>query len=121
MATSLLSSLTGFVANSAVVLVYVIFFLMEDAAYHVKMDKLFPTKKHDYTKFIHNLRSIGESIRYYIFSMTAISLVTGTISYVILLIMGVEYAFLWSFLIFILNFFPYIGPLISSLFWCFSY
>jgi len=30
--------------------------------------------------------------------------------------MGVEYAFLWSFLIFIFNFIPYIGPLISSLF-----
>jgi len=116
MATSLISSLSGFVANSAVVLVYVIFFLMEDAAYHVKMDKLFPVKKHDYTKFMHNLRSISQSIRYYIFSMTAISLVTGAISYVILLIMGVEYAFLWSFLIFILNFIPYIGPLISSIF-----
>ena len=30
--------------------------------------------------------------------------------------MGVEYAFLWSFLVFMLNFIPYIGPLISSLF-----
>jgi len=116
MATSALSSLSGFVANSAVVLVYIIFFLMEDAAYGIKVDELFPVKKHEYSKFMHNLRSISESIRYYIFSMTAISLVTGAISYVILLIMGVEYAFLWSFLIFILNFIPYIGPLISSLF-----
>ncbi len=30
--------------------------------------------------------------------------------------MGVEYAFLWSFLIFIFNFIPYVGPLFSSLF-----
>ncbi len=115
MATSVLSSLSGFVANSAVVLVYIIFFLMEDAAYQVKMDKLFPLKKHEYTKFMHNLRSISESIRYYIFSMTAISVVTGAVSYVILLIMGVDYAFLWAFLVFILNFIPYIGPLISSI------
>jgi len=116
MATSVVSSLSSVVANSAVVLVYVIFFLMEDAAHKIKLEKLFPKKGHEYVKFMHNLRSISESIRYYIGSMTAISLVTGAISFVILLIMGVEYAFLWSFLIFILNFIPYIGPLISSLF-----
>lgn len=114
MATSLISSLSGFVANSAVVLVYVIFFLMEDASYNIKMDKLFPEKKQEYSKFMHNLRSVNESIRYYIWSMTAISLTTGTVSYIVLLFMGVEYAFLWAFLVFILNFIPYIGPLISS-------
>ena len=116
MATSIVSSLSSILANSAVVLVYVIFFLMEDVAYKVKIDNLFPKKAHQYKKFMDNLRSISDSIRYYIWSMTAISLVTGAISYVILLIMNVEYAFLWAFLIFILNFIPYIGPLISSIF-----
>lgn len=116
MATSIVSSLSGIVANSAVVLVYVIFFLMEDVAYKVKIDDLFPQKGHQYKKFMDNLQSISDSIRYYIGSMTTISLFTGAISYVILLIMNVEYAFLWAFLIFILNFIPYIGPLISSIF-----
>ncbi|NQT77962.1 MAG: AI-2E family transporter [Bacteroidetes bacterium] len=115
MATSIVSSLSSVVANSAVVLVYVIFFLMEESAQMIKLDKLFPVKKKQYKKFIKNLQSIGDSIRYYIWSMTAISLTTGAISYAILLVMGVEYAFLWSFLIFILNFIPYIGPLISSI------
>lgn len=115
MATSIVSSLSSVVVNSAVVLVYVIFFLMEESAQMIKLDKLFPVKKKQYKKFIKNLRSIGDSIRYYIWSMTAISLTTGAISYAILLVMGVEYAFLWSFLIFILNFIPYIGPLISSI------
>ncbi len=87
---------------------------MEDASHKVKLDKLFPKKGHQYVKFIHNLRGISDSISYYISSMTGISLATGAVSYVILLIMGVEYAFLWSFLIFILNFIPYIGPLTSS-------
>lgn len=114
MATSIVSSLSGFVANSAVVLVYVIFFLLEDASFRVKIDRLFPNKKEEYTRFISNLKSVNESIRYYIWSMTAVSLVTGVISYIVLLMMGVEYAFLWSFLVFILNFIPYIGPLISS-------
>lgn len=115
MATSLVSSLSGFAATSAVVIVYVVFFLMEDAVYKIKFEKLFPVKNEQYLKFLHNLKSISDSIRYYIGSMTGISLATGLASYVLLLIMGVEYAFLWAFMVFILNFIPYIGPLISSI------
>ncbi len=115
MATSAVNSLSGILANSAVVLVYVVFLLMAGEAGRKKLDKLFPVKRTEYTKFIKNMRSISDSVRYYISSMALISLVTGAISYVILLVMGVEYAFLWSFLVFILNFIPYIGPLVSSL------
>lgn len=114
MATSLVGSLSGFAATSAVVIVYVIFFLMEDAAYRVKFEKLFPEKGQQYEKFMQNMKSISESVRYYIGSMTGISLATGVVSYIALLLLGVEYAFLWAFLVFILNFIPYIGPLISS-------
>jgi predicted PurR-regulated permease PerM len=115
MATTLLDSVSGMVATSFVVIVYVIFFLMEVVTHRVKLDKLFPVKEKEYKIFMNNLQTISDSIRSYIWSMTGISLVTGIVSYVILLIMNVEYAFLWSFLIFILNFIPYIGPLISSL------
>jgi predicted PurR-regulated permease PerM len=116
MAASFVNSLSGFVANSAVVIVYVIFFMLEDATNRNKIEKLFPEKGKAYQRFFNNLLTINKSIRSYIWQMTLISLITGGISYVILLIMGVEYAFLWSFLIFVLNFIPYIGPLISSLF-----
>ncbi len=116
MATSVVGSLSGTLSTSAVVIVYVIFFLMEDATRKIKLEKLFPEKGRQYKKFTHNIQNISASIRYYIWSMTMISLATGAVSYVILLIFHVEYAFLWSFLIFILNFIPYIGPLISSLF-----
>jgi len=114
MAATMLGSLSGTVSTSAVVLVYVIFFLMEDTARKIKLERLFPVKGRQYKKFTQNLQSISASVRYYIWSMTAISLATGAISYLVLLIFHVEYAFLWSFLVFILNFVPYIGPLISS-------
>ncbi len=115
MATSAIASLSGTVANSAVVIVYVIFFLMEESTTKVKFSKLFPTHGKAYNKFKRNLAGINDSIRYYISSMVGISLLTAAVSYVILLILGVEYAFLWAFLVFILNFVPYLGPLVSSL------
>ncbi len=115
-ATSLVNSFSGFVANFAIVLVYVIFFLLEEVSRKLKLDTLFPRKGKKYNKFLKNLGDISHAIRSYIFQKTAISLITGIVSFVILVIMGIEYAFLWSFLIFILNFIPYVGPLISSLF-----
>ena len=115
MATTLLNSLTGIVSNSAIVIVYLIFFLMEETTTKLKIDKLFPVKGQKYKKITKNIVSINNSIRSYISSKTAISLITGIVSYVVLLFMNVDYAFLWSFLIFILNFIPYIGPSISSL------
>jgi len=116
MATKIIGSISGTVSTSAVVIVYVIFILMEEATHSLKLEKLFPVKAKEYKKFTKNLQNIGASVRYYIWSMTMISLATGLVSYFILLIFKVEYAFLWSFLIFVLNFIPYIGPLISSLF-----
>ncbi len=52
MATSLVNSLSGFVANIAIVLVYVIFFLMEDASRKLKLETLFPQKGKEYNKFV---------------------------------------------------------------------
>lgn len=116
MATAFMNSLSGFLANVAVVLVYVIFFILEDSTQRVKLEKMFPAKGPEYKKFMKNMQLISGSIRSFLWQKTLISLITGTISYVILLVMGVEYAFLWSFLIFVMNFIPYIGPLFSSLF-----
>jgi predicted PurR-regulated permease PerM len=115
LATSVLNSASGLVANSAVILVYIIFFLMEETASRIKFQKLFPEKGKKYQKFSENLNSINDSIRTYLSQKTLISIITGAVSYLILLLMGVDFAFLWSFLIFLLNFIPYIGPLISSL------
>lgn len=115
MATSAVSSLSSGVANSAVVIVYVIFFLMEESTTKIKIGKLFPEHGKAFNKFKRNLEGINHSIQYYISSMVGISLLTAVVSYVILSILGVEYSFLWAFLVFILNFVPYLGPLISSL------
>lgn len=116
MATGIINSLSGFVANIAVVVVYVIFFILEDASQRLKLEKLFPEKGKKYEKFMRNLKQISDSIRSFLWQKTLISLITGLVSYVILLLLDVDYAFLWSFLIFMLNFIPYIGPLFSSLF-----
>ena len=43
------------------------------------------------------------------------SLITAVISYFIMLAIGVDFPVLWAFIIFILNYIPYIGSLVASL------
>lgn len=115
LATSAVNSISGLIGYLAVVIIYVIFFLIEEANRKTKKEKLFMKKGIKYKKFTHNVEHINEAIRSYIWTKTLISLSIGAVSYVALALLGVEYAFLWSFLIFLFNFIPYIGPLISSL------
>ena len=113
--TAFVDSLSGILANVFVIIVYVIFFLMEEGKHLRKIEKLFPDHGQGYPKFIQNQQRISKAVGSYLWSKTLISLFTGGASYLILLFMNIEYAFLWSFLIFVFNFIPYIGPLISSL------
>lgn len=115
LASKFINSFSGTLANLSVVLIYLIFFILEDTTNNLKLDLLFPVKGKKYEKFNYQLNQIFGSIRSFIWSKTIISLITAVVSYVILLIMNVDYAFFWSFLVFILNFIPYIGPMISSL------
>jgi predicted PurR-regulated permease PerM len=46
---------------------------------------------------------------------TGVSIVTGVLSYVVLALVGVDFALLWAFLIFIFNYIPYIGSLVATL------
>lgn len=115
-AGSILNSFSAIFANLIIILVYVIFFLMEDKNRRNKIQKLFPDKGRKYNKINRSLTNVGGAVRAYIWQKTMISLITALLSFVILKIMGIDYAFLWSFLVFVFNFIPYIGPLFSSLF-----
>lgn len=112
---ALADTLTAYVSTFFVVLIYVIFFFIEDANQREKIKKLFPDNHMQLEKLRYNLKKIGGTIQSYIWQKTLISFYTGALSYVVLLVFNVDYAFFWSFLVFILNFIPYIGPLVSSL------
>jgi len=114
-ATDIVNSLSTFLTVFMIILVYVIFMLLEEANAFIKLEKLFPEKNRSYKNFVHLLEKVDDSVRVYMFSMISISFLTALFSYIALLIMGVNFPILWAFLVFILNFIPYLGPFISSL------
>ena len=50
----------------------------------------------------------------YLFLKTIISIMTGVCSYIWLAVLGVDFAGVWAFLIFVLNYIPTIGSIIAG-------
>ncbi len=111
----LANSFADGITRLGIVIVFVFFLLLERATYSDKLKLFFPEKNTEYHRFYNTINRIGRSVRSYVWAKTVISFLTGAVSWAVLVIMGVDHAFLWSVLIFLLNFVPYIGPLISSL------
>jgi len=109
----ILSSLTSFVGNIFLVIIYVVFIFLEEVSLSKKSKLIFSDPKR-----IDRMRKLTEQIyrstNQYVTLKTYVSLLTGGFSYIILLLYGVDYAFLWAFIIFLLNFIPYIGSFIAT-------
>ncbi len=61
------------------------------------------------------VKNIKTQIQSYIVSKTIMSFVTALVSYIICIAFKVEYALLWAFLIFIFNYIPVFGAIVSSM------
>ena len=109
-----LNSLSLVFGNFALIIVYVIFLLLEENFIPTKLEKIFHNADRKGT-LQDILADIGKSINTYFFVKTSMSLLTGVLSYFVLLAFGVDFAALWAFLIFLFNYIPYVGSLIATL------
>lgn len=104
-------------SGAGLIALYVIFILMEYHFFDKKVVALFRTKegKASARKI---LRKIGKQIQSYIRIKTYLSLLTALISYVILALVGVDFAEFWAFSVFFLNYIPSIGSIIATILPC---
>lgn len=113
--STIFSTLTSLFGDASMVLIYLIFLLIEESTFPRKMKAMYPdSQKHDKMKEL--VGKIDRSVSNYIALKTLVSLLTGILSYFVLIIIGVDAPVFWAFLIFVLNFIPTIGSLIATLF-----
>ena len=111
---TVVNSLSSIVGNFALIVIYVIFLLIEESYIPDKIEKIF--KNADRKGTMQDiLRHIGQSINSYFTVKTSMSLLTGFMSYIILVLFDLDFAILWAFLIFLFNYIPYIGSLVATL------
>jgi len=95
--------------------IYVLFLMLEQGTFKKKIKAIFPDQvRHDSITSI--LSHAQDDIQTYLWIKTVTSSITGVISYLVLLAVGVDFAAFWAFTIFLLNFIPTIGSIIATLF-----
>ncbi|MFK5855293.1 MAG: AI-2E family transporter [Bacteroidota bacterium] len=105
-----LGEIGSLMGNLFLIVFVLIFVLLEINSFSVKMNAIIDTSDGAVSYF----SRIADSIRQYLGLMTIISLLTGILVWLALVIIGVKYAILWAFLAFLLNFIPNIGSIVAG-------
>lgn len=110
-AGNVVSSLVG---GMVLVFIYVAFLIVSAGAFSRQLDEIFKRPK-DRSR----ARLIGQEIRHtmeqYLWVQTALSIIATSLTYVTLLIVGLDNALFWAFVIFVLNFIPTVGSIIATI------
>ena len=110
----LFSSFSSFLGNLFLVIIYGIFMLSERKPISAKIDAIF-SSSNQRIEVQHVLDRIADAIRQYLSVKTFVSLLTGGVSYLILILFGIDFPVLWAFLIFLFNYVPYLGSLVATM------
>lgn len=113
--SGVVNSLTELLGNAFLVGLYVLFLLIEESIFSKKLKAIF-TDESRYEKVNGIVSKIEDAVTEYIGLKTLVSLITGILSYIVLLILGIDSPVFWAFLIFLLNFIPTIGSLVATIF-----
>lgn len=112
---SIFNALSGLISNSFTILLYLLFLLIEESVFQRKLKAIYKDEK-QYNHANSILAAIDHSVGSYLSLKSLTSLMTGALSYIALLAIGVDAPFFWAFLIFLLNFIPTIGSLVATFF-----
>lgn len=106
------ASVAGLVTSTGMIFVYMLFLFIEQSTFNKKFSALFPNKT-KYKKVRYIIDSIDDNMKKYLFMKTLISGITGVLSYFWLQMIGVEFAGIWAFIVFITSYIPTIGAIVA--------
>jgi len=101
----------GFVANVVLVLIYMVFIFAEQAVFRRKILSI-AGDRHDDAERV--LDTIGRGIQRYLGVKTVVSLLTGSLCYLMMVALDIPYALFFGFLTFMFNYIPTFGSIIAG-------
>lgn len=113
-ATSLLSATQSSVVTISTVLIYLIFFYSESSSFPKKLAAL-NREEADHQRWSDLIALIVSRLASYIRIKTVTSALTGGLGYLLMASLNVNFALVFALLLFLLNYIPIVGSLISSL------
>lgn len=106
----ILGQLGSFLGNAFTIVFLVLFLLLELDSFPIKVRAIFGEKSTTLNYF----DVIADNIRHYLTIKTLTSLFTGLIVWILLAIIGLDYAILWGLIAFLLNYIPNIGSFVAA-------
>jgi AI-2 transport protein TqsA len=113
MALSSIGTFLSFLSTFFLVLIFLVFMLAGRGKLNVKIQRSF--SPHRATQLNAIINQIDSRVQKYLTIKTAISLASGVLTTLILLLFGVDFAVAFGFLTFLLNYIPNIGSFIAKL------
>jgi predicted PurR-regulated permease PerM len=110
LASNILKGLGGALTNAFLIIITVIFILLEVSTFSAKLRRAQGSPESSLEGF----HRILDNIKRYMGIKTLTSALTGLLVTVGLAVVGVDFAVLWGFLAFLLNFIPNIGSFIAA-------
>ena len=107
--------LTSMAGNTGIIAIYLIFLFLEQKSFRKKLVALV-TEDDDRQQVEHIIRRIDDDTKLYVGIKTLTSALTGMLAYVIMRIIGLDFAEFWAIMIFVLNFIPTIGSIVATCF-----
>lgn len=104
----------SFMANLFLIFIFLIFILSGRGQVRAKIVNYYAKEKSD--KFLDVVEKIDSQIQRYIAIKTLVSFFTGVFAGIVLVIWGLDFAIVFAFLTFILNYIPNIGSFIATVF-----
>ena len=104
---------SGLITDMLLILIYVAFLYVSAGAFSRKLDRVFVRPEHRVKS-----RQLGDQVRrtmeQYLWVQTSLSIIATAFTYVTLVIVGLDNALFWAFVIFVLNYIPTIGSIIAT-------
>jgi predicted PurR-regulated permease PerM len=102
----------SFLSNLFIIFIFLIFILAGKGKTKIKIKRSFEEKRHK--KIIAIIDNIEGQIQKYLAIKTVVSFFTGVFATIVLLFFGVDFAIVFGFFTFILNYIPNLGSIIAT-------
>lgn len=111
--TNGLNSFLSLMSNFFLILLFTLFILAGTGTVAIKIKRAFSTERAEQIGEV--IRRIDEKVRRYLLTKTLINLLMGLVTAGTLYLFGVDFALLWGFFAFLLNFIPNIGSVVANI------
>nr|MDD3720572.1 AI-2E family transporter [Candidatus Gracilibacteria bacterium] len=106
---------TNIISYLGIITFYLIFIVLEYKFFTKKLNMIMKDSVNK-SKILDIIHEVKQDIKTYFFIKTFVSFLTGFLAYILMKLIGLDFALFWAFLVFLLNFIPNVGSIIAGFF-----